>query len=50
MIIVDAAQLVIPQIIKQAIDNLSSVSFDNKTLIFQCTFILFLGLVMAGLR
>ncbi len=50
MIIVDAAQLVIPQIIKQAIDNLNSVSFDNKTLLFQCTFILFLGLVMAGLR
>ncbi|MCK5695978.1 MAG: ABC transporter ATP-binding protein [Desulfobacula sp.] len=50
MIIVDAAQLVIPQIIKQAIDNLSSASFDNKTLIVQCTFILFLGLVMAGLR
>jgi len=50
MIIVDALQLVIPQIVKHAIDTLSSASFDNKTLIFQCIFILLLGLVMAGLR
>ncbi|MBU8912250.1 MAG: ABC transporter ATP-binding protein/permease [Desulfobacterales bacterium] len=50
MIIVDAAQLVVPQIIKHAIDNLSSASFDNKTLILQCAFIIFLGLAMAGLR
>ena len=50
MILVDMAQLVIPQIIKHAIDSLSSASFDNKTLIFQCAFILFLGLAMAGLR
>jgi len=50
MIIVDAMQLVIPQIVKHAIDTLSSASFDNKTLVFQCAFILFLGLVMAGLR
>ena len=50
MIIVDVAQLVIPQIVKHAIDSLSSASIDNKTLIFQCAFILFLGFVMAGLR
>jgi len=50
MIIVDATQLVIPQIIKNAIDSLSLTSFDNKTLFIQCAFILFLGLVMAGLR
>ncbi|MCD4719129.1 MAG: ABC transporter ATP-binding protein/permease [Desulfobacula sp.] len=50
MIIVDAAQLLIPQIIKSAIDSLSLTSFDNKTLFIQCTFILFLGLAMAGLR
>ncbi|RLC25551.1 MAG: ABC transporter ATP-binding protein [Deltaproteobacteria bacterium] len=50
MIIVDASQLVIPQIIKNAIDSLSLTSFDNKTLLIQCAFILFLGLVMAGLR
>ncbi|MCK5163842.1 MAG: ABC transporter ATP-binding protein [Desulfobacula sp.] len=50
MIIVDAAQLVIPQIVKNAIDSLSIGSFDNKTLVFQCMFILFLGLAMAGLR
>ncbi|MBU0464800.1 MAG: ABC transporter ATP-binding protein/permease [Proteobacteria bacterium] len=50
MIIVDAMQLVIPQIVKHAIDTLSSASFDKKTLIFQCALIIFLGLVMAGLR
>ncbi|MCP3875045.1 MAG: ABC transporter ATP-binding protein [Desulfobacteraceae bacterium] len=50
MIIVDATQLVIPQIVKHAIDTLSSASLDSKTLFFQCIFILFLGLVMAGLR
>ncbi len=50
MIIVDATQLIIPQIIKQAIDILSKGSFDSKTLFFQCSYILFLGLVMAGLR
>ena len=50
MIIVDVTQLVIPQIIKNAIDSLSLTSFDNKTLLIQCAFILFLGLVMAGLR
>ena len=50
MIIVDAMQLVIPQIIKNAIDTLSAGSFDNKTLIFQCGYIVFLGLFMAVFR
>ncbi len=50
MIVVDATQPVIPQIIKQVIDTLNSSTFDSKTLFFQCIFILFLGLVMAGLR
>ena len=50
MIVVDATQLIIPQIIKQAIDVLSTASFDKKTLFFQCMYILFLGLAMAGLR
>jgi len=50
MIIVDATQLVIPQIIKHAIDTLNSGSFDNRTLFLQCSFILLAGLAMAGLR
>jgi ATP-binding cassette subfamily B protein len=50
MIIVDATQLIIPQIIKEAIDSLSNGSLNSKTLLFQCCYILFLGLVMAGLR
>lgn len=47
---VDATQLIIPQIVKNAIDSLASVSFDTHALFFKCAFILFLGLVMAGLR
>jgi len=50
MIIVDVMQLVIPQIIKNAIDTLSAGSFDNKTLIVQCGYIVFLGLFMAVFR
>ena len=50
MIIVDAMQLVIPQIVKNAIDTLSSASFDKKTLILQCALIIFLGLFMAVFR
>jgi len=50
MIVVDAMQLVIPQIIKNAIDTLSAGSFDKKTLIFQCALIVFLGLFMAVFR
>ncbi len=50
MIIVDAAQIIVPQIIKTIIDNLTTESFDSKTLFFQCLFILLLGLAMALLR
>ena len=50
MIIVDVAQLVIPQIIKHAIDTLSSGTFNKRNLIYQCGIILFSGLAMAGLR
>lgn len=50
MIIVDGTQLIIPQIIKQAIDTINQARLDQTTLIYQCVFIVFLGLVMAGLR
>ena len=50
MIIVDAAQIIIPQIIKETIDKLATSSFDTKTLILQCFYILVLALVMALLR
>ena len=50
MILVDGAQLIVPQIIKNAIDTLSSSTFDSKTRWIQGTFIILLGLAMAGLR
>ncbi|MCF6248067.1 MAG: ABC transporter ATP-binding protein/permease [Desulfobacula sp.] len=50
MILVDSIQLIIPQIIKQAIDTLSLTSFDKRTLFFHCGIILFAGLFMAVLR
>lgn len=50
MIIVDATQLVIPQIIKNAIDTLDTGPFDKSVLLYQCIFIIILGLGMAGLR
>ena len=50
MIIVDGTQLVIPQIIKQAIDTLNQANLNTTTLLYQCVFIIFLGLVMAALR
>ncbi len=50
MVIVDLTQLVIPQIIKTVIDTLTAGSFDTKTLLSQCVFIIVLGLAMAGLR
>jgi ATP-binding cassette subfamily B multidrug efflux pump len=50
MIVVDATQLVIPQIIKNAVDVLGSAAFDKKELFFQCVYIVLLGLVMAVLR
>ncbi len=50
MILVDGAQLIVPQIIKNAIDTLSSSNFDSKTLSIQCAVIILLGLAMAALR
>ena len=54
MIVVDATQIVIPQIIKEIIDKLAAssfeTSFDKQTLLLQCIIILVLGLVMAVLR
>nr|NJM02535.1 ABC transporter ATP-binding protein [Desulfobacula sp.] len=50
MIIVDITQLIVPQIIKQAVDTLGKGSFDSNILFFQCLYILFLGLIMAVLR
>ncbi len=50
MIIVDATQLVIPQIIKEAIDTLSNDTFEQSQLVYQCLYIVLLGLGMAILR
>ncbi len=50
MIIVDITQLVIPQIIKQAVDTLSFGTINQRTLFIQCAVILGLGLTMALLR
>lgn len=50
MIIVDLTQLVIPQIVKDVIDTLGQGGLEASTLSLQCLFVLFLGLVMAGLR
>jgi ATP-binding cassette subfamily B multidrug efflux pump len=50
MILVDLAQLVIPQLIKQAIDTLSFSNLDHTVLLKQCLFIVGLGFFMALLR
>ncbi len=50
MIIVDAAQLVIPQIVKTAIDTLNNATFEHNQLAYQCLFIVLLGLGMTILR
>lgn len=50
MIIVDGAQLIIPQIVKGAIDTLSSGNFERSQLVWQCFYIVLLGLGMAILR
>ncbi|MCG8617397.1 MAG: ABC transporter ATP-binding protein/permease, partial [Desulfobacterales bacterium] len=50
MIVVDMAQLIVPQIIKQAIDALAAATPDRQTLMVQCLFIVGLGLFMALLR
>ncbi|MCG8619607.1 MAG: ABC transporter ATP-binding protein, partial [Desulfobacterales bacterium] len=50
MIVVDMAQLIVPQIIKQAVDALAAATPDRQTLMVQCLFIVGLGLFMALLR
>ena len=50
MIIVDCAQLIIPQIIKAAVDTLATAHVDRYVLMKQCLIIVALGLAMAGLR
>ncbi len=50
MVVVDATQLVIPQVIRSAVDTLAQSGMDRVLLIGQCLFILGLGLVMAYLR
>ncbi|HKL01970.1 MAG TPA: ABC transporter ATP-binding protein [Desulfotignum sp.] len=50
MIIVDGAQLIVPQIVKSAVDVLASDSLDRAMLVQQCIFIAGLGVVMTVLR
>jgi len=50
MIIVDGAQLIIPQIIKTAVDTLATTQIDRYVLVRQCLLIAGLGLGMAILR
>ncbi len=50
MIIVDATQLAIPQVIKDAIDILGQADLDQQHLLYQCGFVILLGVIMAVLR
>ncbi|MCG8686438.1 MAG: ABC transporter ATP-binding protein/permease [Desulfobacterales bacterium] len=50
MIVVDLSQLVIPQIIKHAVDTLAQANADRQVLLVQCLAIVGLGLFMAALR
>lgn len=50
MIIVDATQLIVPQMVKHAIDTLSDSVLNTCTLIIRCSWIVILGLIMAALR
>ena len=50
MVLVDVAQLVIPQIIKAAVDALDMSMSNPAAVARQCVFIIFLGLGMAVLR
>ncbi len=50
MILVDLAQLVVPQIIKNVVDTLAASQLDRDALIIQCLVIIGLGLVMGFLR
>ena len=50
MIVVDLAQLVVPQIVKHAVDTLAAAGLDRQVLLTQCFTIVGLGLFMALLR
>lgn len=50
MILVDLAQLVVPQIIKKVVDTLAASQLDRDALMVQCLVIIGLGLIMAFLR
>jgi ATP-binding cassette subfamily B protein len=50
MILVDGAQLIIPQVIKSAVDTLTLARVDRSGLVRQCLIIAGLGLAMAVLR
>ncbi len=50
MILVDLAQLVVPQIIKHAVDTLAASDLNRQVLMIQCLVIVSLGLFMALLR
>ena len=50
MIVVDLAQLVIPQIVSRAIDTLADAHFDRHVLLIQCAVIVGAGFLMALLR
>lgn len=50
MILVDGAQLIIPQVIKSAVDTLALAQIDRSVLVRQCLIIAGLGLAMAILR
>jgi ATP-binding cassette, subfamily B, multidrug efflux pump len=50
MILVDGAQLIIPQVIKSAVDTLALAQIDRSVLVRQCLIIAGLGLAMAVLR
>jgi ATP-binding cassette subfamily B protein len=50
MVVVDLAQLIVPQIIKNAVDTLAASGPDRQVLLWQCLFIVGLGIFMAVLR
>ena len=50
MIVVDLAQLLVPQIVSKAVDTLASSDFDRHDLFMQCAVIVGAGLLMALLR
>ncbi|MFN2437404.1 MAG: ABC transporter transmembrane domain-containing protein, partial [Desulfotignum sp.] len=50
MIIVDGAQLIVPQIVKSVVDVLASENLDRNILLRQCIFIVGLGVIMTVLR